>query len=254
MEDTMNLVEHLGELRRRLMIIMAAFVVSLLGAFLFVRPMYDWLTRGMEVKLALLGPSDILWVYMLIAAVFAAAATMPVLAYQLWAFVKPAFTEREHKAAFRMIPAVTLLFITGICFGYFVVFPVVYSFLGGLSDGQFDTVYTAERYFTFMAHMTLPFGVLFEMPAAVLFLTKLGILNPQRLAKARKGAYFALVVIGVLVTPPDLVSDLLVIIPLLLLYECSITLSRIVYRKRLQEQERQEREAREASGEGLVRA
>ncbi|MFS0726801.1 twin-arginine translocase subunit TatC [Paenibacillus sp. 1P07SE] len=244
MQDTMNLVGHLGELRKRLMITMAAFVVSLAAAFCFVKPIYDWLTRGLEVKLALLGPSDILWVYMLIAAVFAAAATMPVLAYQLWAFVKPAFTEREHQAAFRMIPAVTMLFIVGICFGYFVVFPVVYAFLGGLSDGQFDTVYTAEKYFTFMVHMTLPFGVLFEMPAAVLFLTKLGILNPQRLAKARKGAYFVLVIVGVIVTPPDLVSDILVIVPLLLLYECSISLSRIVYRRRLQQQEREEQAER----------
>lgn len=251
MENSMNLVEHLGELRKRLMITMAAFVVALIAVFCFVEPIYDWLTRGVEVKLALLGPSDILWVYMLIAAVFAAAATIPVLAYQVWAFVKPAFTEQEHRAAFRMIPAVTILFIVGICFGYFIVFPVVYSFLSGLTDGQFDTVYTAEKYFTFMVHMTLPFGVLFEMPAVVLFLTKLGILNPQRLAKARKGAYFVLVIVGVLVTPPDLVSDILVIIPLLLLYECSISLSRIVYRKRLQQLEREEREARD---DNMVRA
>lgn len=87
-----------------------------------------------------------------------------------------------------------------------------------------------------MIHMTLPFGLLFEMPAAVMFLTKLGILNPERLAKARKMAYFILLIVGVTITPPDILSDIIVIIPLFLLYEISITISRVVYRKQLNPQ------------------
>jgi sec-independent protein translocase protein TatC len=84
-----------------------------------------------------------------------------------------------------------------------------------------------------MLNLTLPFGCLFEMPAVVMFLTRLGIINPLKLVKARKIAYFLLIVVSILITPPDFISDVLVIIPLLLLYELSITLSKIVYRKRL---------------------
>jgi sec-independent protein translocase protein TatC len=84
-----------------------------------------------------------------------------------------------------------------------------------------------------MINLTLPFGFLFEMPAVVMFLTRLGIINPLKLAKARKVSYLILIIISVLITPPDFISDILVILPLLVLYEFSITLSKIVYRKRL---------------------
>jgi sec-independent protein translocase protein TatC len=82
--------------------------------------------------------------------------------------------------------------------------------------------------------MTVPFGLLFEMPAIVMFLTKIGILNPIRLAKARKLAYFVLVIVSVTITPPDILSDIIVIIPLFLLYEISITISKFMYRKQLE--------------------
>ena len=86
-------------------------------------------------------------------------------------------------------------------------------------------MYTAEKYFSFMVNMTVPFGVLFEMPVVVMFLTQIGVLSPKRMAKMRKLAYFVLAVTAVTITPPDIISDILVIIPLFLLYEISVTLS-----------------------------
>jgi sec-independent protein translocase protein TatC len=131
------------------------------------------------------------------------------------------------------IPLFFFLFLSGLGFGYFVLFPMVLAFLTGLSNDQFSLMFTAEHYFRFMLNLCLPFGFLFEMPLVVLFLTRLGVLNPLRLAKARKLSYFALIVISVLITPPDFISDILVIVPLLLLYELSVTISRVVYKKRL---------------------
>jgi len=125
------------------------------------------------------------------------------------------------------------LFVSGLGFGYFVLFPMVLAFLTGLSNDQFSLMFTAEHYFRFMLNLCLPFGFLFEMPLVVLFLTRLGVLNPLRLARARKLSYFVLIVISVLITPPDFISDILVIVPLLLLYELSVTISRVVYKKRL---------------------
>jgi sec-independent protein translocase protein TatC len=125
------------------------------------------------------------------------------------------------------------LFVSGLGFGYFILFPMVLAFLTGLSNDQFSLMFTAEHYFRFMLNLCLPFGFLFEMPLVVLFLTRLGVLNPLRLARARKLSYFALIVISVLITPPDFISDIVVIVPLLLLYELSVTISRVVYKKRL---------------------
>ncbi|MGG0383592.1 twin-arginine translocase subunit TatC [Priestia filamentosa] len=232
--DHGELIEHLNELRQRIIKILFTFIIALVTAFIFVEDMYNWLVRDLDGKLAILGPGDILWVYMIISTICAIAFTIPVVAYQAWRFVKPALTREESMVTLSFIPGIFVLFITGISFGYFVLFPTVLGFLTSLSIGQFETMFTAEEYFRFMLHLSLPFGFLFEMPLVVMFLTRLGILNPMRLAKARKLSYFALIVVSVLITPPDFISDILVIVPLLLLYELSIAISKFVYKKRIE--------------------
>lgn len=234
MEETkMKLIDHLDELRKRLIITSISFVLSFIVAFIFVKDIYQFLVKDLDGKLALLGPGDIIWIYMMIAGVMAIAATIPIAALQIWQFVKPALTKEEQKHSLAFIPALFFLFIIGIAFGYLILFPIVLSFLTGLIDDQFATFFTAEKYFKFMFNLTIPFGFLFEMPAVIMFLTKLGIINPKKLVKARKISYFSLIVISILITPPDFISDVLVIIPLLLLYELSVTLSKVVFRKKL---------------------
>jgi sec-independent protein translocase protein TatC len=233
----MNVMEHLEELRKRVIITLVAFLFSFIISFIFVQDIYQYLIKDLDDKLALLGPGDILWVYMVLAGVAGIAITIPVFAYQTWRFVRPALSKDEQKTSLAFIPGLFLLFVCGISFGYFVLFPLVLSFLQSLAGDQFQTFFTVDRYFKFMINLTLPFGFLFEMPAVVMFLTKLGIINPIRLIKARKISYFVLIVVSILITPPDLVSDILVILPLLLLYEISITLSKFVYKKRLAAEE-----------------
>ncbi|MGG1368301.1 twin-arginine translocase subunit TatC [Priestia megaterium] len=236
-KQNMSAIQHLEELRRRIIITVAFFIVFLLVAFLYVQDIYHYLVRDLPFKLALLGPTDILVVYLTIATVMAIAATLPFAASQLWLFVKPALTQKERQIALAYIPALFLLFLGGISFGYFILFPLVLKFLMSLSDDMFATFFTTEKYFRFLLHITLPFGFLFEMPAVVMFLTSLGLINPHRLQKVRKYAYFLLIIVSIVITPPDFLSDVLVTIPLLLLYEVSITLSKIVYRKKFQVKE-----------------
>ncbi|MGG2200307.1 twin-arginine translocase subunit TatC [Paenibacillus validus] len=231
--NEMHVFSHLEEMRKRIVITLVAFLVAMIAAFLYAKPIYNWLVRDLGDKLTILGPTDILWVYVMISGVFAIAVTIPVAATQAWHFVKPALKEEERRAALGYIPALAVLFAAGIGFGYFVLFPMVLSFLKNMAAGQVNTLYTADKYFGFMLNLTLPFGFLFEMPVVVMFLTKIGVLNPVRLAKARKVAYFTLIVISVMITPPDFISDILVTVPLLILYEFSITLSKWVYKKKL---------------------
>lgn len=252
MEDKeLNIIEHLDELRKRLIITVAAFIIFFILGFTNVKEIYNWLVRDLEVKLIVLGPSDIIWIYFMIASVIAIAATIPVLAIQIWLFVKPALKSNERKISLSYIPALFILFIAGLCFGYFVIFPTVLNFLVELSGEMLATNFTAEKYFRFLLNMTIPFAVLFELPVVVMFLTSLGILNPYVLTKLRKYAYFILIVIAVIITPPDFMSDFLVTIPLLFLYEISISLSKIVYKRKLKkEKEREEEFEKEEEIEG----
>jgi len=245
----MHWTEHLAELRNRMLIVLGTFVAALAAAFIFVEHVYLWLTRDLGGKLQVLGPGDVLWVYLMIAGVFAAALTIPVAGYQLWRFVSPGLTPRERRTALAYIPALAVLFAAGIAFGYFIVYPMVLSFLIRLS-GPFLVAYTAEKYLRFIIHMTVPFGVLFELPAAVMFLTSLGVLNPARLAKMRRVAYLVLTIVAVTITPPDLISELLVIVPLFVLYETSVALSHFVYRRRAARREADAADGDEGGGDG----
>jgi sec-independent protein translocase protein TatC len=241
MEDKeLQLVDHLDELRKRIIIAALAFVAFFIVGFIYVGDIYKWFVRDLDVKLIVLGPSDIIWVYFMIATVIAIAGTIPVLAIQLWMFVKPALKPIERKITLSYIPALFLLFIVGLAFGYFVIFPMVLEFLVNMGADMFVTNFTADRYFRFIMNMTLPFGILFELPAVVMFLTSLGIINPFVLSKIRKYAYFVLILIAIVITPPDFMSDFVVTLPLLLLYEISINLSKFVYRKRLKKQQEEE--------------
>lgn len=241
MEDKeLNLVDHLEELRKRIIISALAFIVFFAIGFIYVDDIYKWFVRDLEVKLMVLGPSDIIWIYFMLATVVAVAGTIPVLALQIWLFVKPALRPAERRITLSYVPALFFLFLIGLSFGYFVIFPMVLKFLVNIGGDMFVTNFTADRYFSFIMNMTLPFGVLFELPVVVMFLTSLGIINPFVLAKIRKYAYFVLIIIAVVITPPDFMSDFVVTLPLLLLYEISINLSKFVYRKRLKKQQEDE--------------
>ncbi len=243
MEDKeLQLVDHLDELRKRIIISAVAFVVFFIVGFIYVTDIYDWIVRDLDVKLIVLGPSDIIWVYFMIATVIAIAGTIPVLASQIWMFVKPALKPIEKRITLSYIPALFMLFIVGLAFGYFIIFPMVLEFLVKMGADMFVTNFTAEKYFRFLLNMTLPFGVLFELPAVVMFLTALGIINPFVLSKIRKYAYFVLILIAIVITPPDFMSDFVVTLPLLLLYEISINLSKFVYKKRMKKMQEEEEE------------
>jgi sec-independent protein translocase protein TatC len=254
MEDKeLNLVDHLDELRNRLIVSAVAFIIFFGLGFFYVKDIYNFFVRDLDVKLIVLGPSDIVWIYFMLATIIAIAGTIPVLAIQIWLFVKPALRPIERKISLSYIPALFILFIVGLAFGYFVIFPTVLNFLVELSGDMLVTNFTAEKYFKFIMHMTIPFGILFELPVVVMFLTSLGVINPYVLVKVRKYAYFILIVISVIISPPDFMSDILVTIPLLILYEISINLSKVVYRRKLKkEKEWQEKygDMDEENGEG----
>ncbi len=231
MDMKKSLVEHMEEFRSRLIVCGVGFLIFFLLSFLFVKDVYHYLVKDIDQKLTILSPGDVIWVNVALAAISALALTIPLIAYQIWRFMTPAMTEDEKKATLAFIPGLFFLFIIGLCFSFYLIFPTVMSFLMEMAEDEFQIMYTVSGYFTFMFRLTVPIAILFEIPAIVMFLTRIGVLQPQLLRKSRKYAYFILVIISVILSPPDFLSDVLLILPLLLLYEISILLSVWVNRK-----------------------
>ncbi|KUO96006.1 twin-arginine translocase subunit TatC [Ferroacidibacillus organovorans] len=228
-------VPHLEELRKRIIFVLAFFLISLIGSLTFVNPLYHVLTKTAgNVPLAVLGPGDIVSIYFMIGGICALVFTTPFLFWQLWLFVSPGLQAKEKRYAAQLIAPITFMFLLGISFGYFLVFPEVYHFLQRLGHQTFRFFITATEYFSFMTNIVLPFGFFFELPVVVVFLTRIGILTPGVMRKFRRFAYFGCVVLGTLISPPELISHLSVTVPLILLYEFSIFLSAAAYRKRQQ--------------------
>lgn len=229
----MDIVGHLTELRNRLMVTAFFFLLFFILGFIFWRDIFDFFQQDFDFPLNITSPGEIIWIIFSIAGLVAVVGTIPVLSIQLWLFVKPGLTDHERKVSLAYIPWVFVLFLIGLVFGYFMFTKLILPFLLSLNDGTFQQIFTVERYFRFMFRLVMPFAFIFEIPIATMFLTSIGLLNPKFLRRVRKYAYFILLVIGALITPPDLFLHLIVFAPLCLLYEISIYLSDIVYRKKL---------------------
>ncbi|KKB72644.1 preprotein translocase subunit TatC [Bacillus sp. TH008] len=231
----MSLLEHIIELRRRLVFIAFFFAVFVMAGFFLAKPIILYLQQTDEAKLLTLNAfklTDPLLVYMQFAVIIGAVMTSPLVLYQLWAFISPGLYEKERKVTLSYIPVSIILFLGGIAFSYFILFPFVVEFMTNLSDDlKVNQVIGIYEYFQFLIQLTLPFGLLFQMPVIIMFITRLGLVTPMMLAKIRKYAYFFLFVIAAFITPPDMLSDFMVAAPLLILYEISIIISRISYRK-----------------------
>ncbi|AIF43623.1 twin-arginine translocase subunit TatC [Virgibacillus sp. SK37] len=236
-DKEMNLTGHLSELRNRLIVTALFFLAFFIVGFIFVKDIYWFFVNDLDFKLTVISPGEIIWIHFTMAGLVAIAATLPLLALQVWLFIKPGLTPNERKASLAYIPAVFVLFIVGLVFGYIMFIKLILPFLLSLNSGMFNEMFTVDKYFRFLLRITLPFALLFEIPIIAMFLTALGVLTPDFMRKTRKYAYLILVIIGTIVTPPDFVLQLVVAVPLIILYEISIYLAAIVYRRKLKKHE-----------------
>ncbi|WP_099355427.1 twin-arginine translocase subunit TatC [Fredinandcohnia onubensis] len=236
-EKEMSVYDHIGELRKRLIYIVVFFFIVALGSFFLAEPVILYLQNADEAKELTMNAfrmTDPIKIYMQFAFIIALVISSPFLLYQLWAFISPGLYEKERKVTLSYIPLSVILFLIGVSFSYFILFPFVVNFMTRLAERlDINQVIGINEYFQFLLQLTLPFGFLFQLPVIVMFLTRLGIVTPMFLSKIRKFAYFILLVIGGLITPPEIISHLMVTVPLFGLYEISILVSKSAYRKAL---------------------
>lgn len=236
-DEGMSLVEHLSELRKRLIWVIVVLIIGMVIGLIFAQPLINYLQTvppANTIKMNVFSPGDALRIYMNFGLVTGLIVTIPFALYHLWAFLKPGLREEEQKASLVFVPFAFLLFLVGLAFGYFVVFRMAFLFTSSISQRLALTeTYGISQYFSFMFSIIIPLSLLFELPIVVMFLTRLRILNPAIMRKFRRYAYLVLVVVAAVITPPDATSMVLVFLPMIVLYEFSAFLSGLIYRKQL---------------------
>jgi len=229
----MTLIEHLDELRSRIIKVGIAFFGVAIVAWFFRERIFEWLLDpagpALEGKLNVTGVTEQLFTDMKLALYVGFLLTVPILLYQLWAFVAPAVGDMGRAFTYTIISLASALFLAGVAFGYFVVLPIGTQFLLNWDTDRFDPIITAQSYLPFVTRFLLAFGIVFELPAATYVAAKLELVDAPLLKKYRKHAIIANTVLAAALTPgQDPYSMLLMAVPMIVMYEISIIIARYV--------------------------
>jgi sec-independent protein translocase protein TatC len=228
-EDRLTVVEHLDELRTRIVVCLVVFGVALALCFWqnhLLLEIAGGPLPGDHKKLITFGVTEPFTTTLTVSTYAALILSMPIWLYQLYAYVLPAFSESEKRVVLPLLIAAPFLFILGVVFAYFVVMPAAVKFLLNFNDSQFNVQVRARDYYSFFSTTMLAGGVIFEMPLAILAVTRLGIIKVEQLRSNRRYAYLVIAIIAAALPGVDPVSMLLEMVPLLVLYELSILLAR----------------------------
>jgi sec-independent protein translocase protein TatC len=228
-EDRLTLVEHLDELRFRIIVSLAAFGVAFALCFWQDDLMLDianWPLPGDFRNPVTFSPTEPFFTTVEVSAYGAAILALPVILYQLYAFVIPAFSPQEKRVVYPYLIAMPLLFVAGVAFTYFLVAPAAVKFLLNFNEQNFDIFVRAKEYYSFLGILVVMMGLLFQMPIALLAITRLGVVTPEQLAQNRRYAILIIAIVSAAAPGGDPVSMLLIMFPLIGLYEASVQLAK----------------------------
>ncbi|CAG0978507.1 Sec-independent protein translocase protein TatC [Burkholderiales bacterium] len=227
-------ISHLVELRDRLLRAIIAIVVVLFALFPWAKEIYAVLARPLLAVLpqgATMIATDVTGTFLVPLKVTALAAfivALPYVLWQAWAFVAPGLYHHEKRLAVPVIVSSCIFFAIGMAFAYFFVFPIAFGFFAGYTPAGVQMMTDIDKYLSFVITMFIAFGLTFEMPVVVIVLVRLRIVTIEKLKAARPYVIVGAFVIGAIVTPPDVISQLMLAVPLWLLYELGIVLARFV--------------------------
>jgi len=237
-DEKQPFLAHLDELRKRLIVCAIAVGAGFAISYIFSKQLFSFLILPLtkvlpdESTLIFTSLPEMFIAYIKVALIAGIILAVPVIFYELWMFVAPALYRREKRYVVPFVVFSTILFLVGSLFGYFVVFPYGFKFFIGFATEDIQALPSVKQYFSFAIRLLLAFGLVFEMPVAVLFLTKIGLITPESMKKYRKFAILGSFVLSAILTPPDVATQLMMALPIITLYELSILLSRGVYRKK----------------------
>ncbi len=229
----MPFLEHLEELRKRLIRSTLVVIVCAAVSFYFADEIVKWFIAPLGgIKLHVTEVTGSFSAYLKICLFTGVGAALPYIFYQFWAFVAPGLYPRERKMVFPFISVATILFLSGAAFCYYYVLPFALKFMIGFSGDLLSPIITVSSYISFAGMLLIAFGLSFEMPVIAYILGKLGIITSSFLARGRRIAVVAILLIAAVLTPtPDVVTQLLLAVPMYLLYEASIIIVRLTGRR-----------------------
>lgn len=231
-------LSHLIELRQRLVRCLLAFAMACIPALYFSAELYDVLAMPLisslpqGSRMIATGVITPFLIPMKIAFMAAFVATLPVTLYQAWAFVAPGLYSHEKRLALPLVVSSTILFIVGMLFCYFIVFGKVFAFIASFAPKSISVAPDIEAYFNFVLGMFLAFGLAFEVPVVVVVLVLTGLVSVEQLREWRGYVIVAIFVVAAVVTPPDVVSQIALALPMCLLYELGIIVGNMVQRRK----------------------
>ncbi|WP_434777562.1 twin-arginine translocase subunit TatC [Neisseria sp. Ec49-e6-T10] len=236
-DEAQPLLTHLIELRSRLLKIVVVFLIVFFALVPFAQKIYAFvaapLIDAMPIGSSMIAIDVIapFFVPIKVTLVVAFLATLPHTLYQIWAFIAPALYSHEKRLALPLVISSVILFFIGMSFAYFLVFPVVFHFINAVTPEGVNMATDIDKYFSFILGMFLAFGVTFEVPVVVILLHKAGILSIEQMTTARPYIIVGAFAIAAVVTPPDVISQCLLAIPLWLLYEAGLFICKLSKKK-----------------------
>jgi sec-independent protein translocase protein TatC len=252
--DKAPLTEHLGELRNRIVFSLIAVLVTFAASFYFSEDLFRLLTAPIhntvsfsikspfisfnpgkhpDLKLIFIAPAEAVWMHIKISFISAFIISSPIIFYEIWKFISPGLLERERKYAIPFVFTTTFLFLMGSLFCFIIILPFAMNFLLTYKTENLQPMISVGKYIDFCLKFILAFGAIFELPVVTVFLTKMGIVTPEFLAKNRKYSVLIAFVLAALLTPtPDAFNQTLMAVPIIVLYEAGIWASRLLNKKK----------------------
>ena len=234
----MSILGHLNELRRRLFRIVIIVVLGFVAFYGVSEQLYAFLSAPLQAcmpegsKLIYTSPQGAFFTYMKVALVASLFGTSPFSFYQPWAFIAPGLYREEKRAVLPLAFFSSIFFLAGAAFCFFLVFPIAFQFFMGFATDTIVPMISVEEYLSFALKLLLAFGLVFEMPLFAYFLSRFGILTPDLMRRSRRYAILAIFIVAAILTPPDVFSQCLMALPMLVLYEVSIYVSAMAYKKK----------------------
>jgi len=235
-DEKVTLLRHLEDLRRALLVSIIAVVIAAIASFYYSDQILDLIQKplkdlGMGLDLVYIGVTEGFFVKMKLALLAGLVIAFPVVAWELWSFIAPALYPHEKRYVYTLFPIILVLFAGGVLFSYFTLLKMVLAFMVYIA-GELKPMITVDKYLSFVLTLTIPFGLVFELPVVVFFLTKTGIIGADVLVRNRKYALLAIFVVAAALTPgPDPISQTMMAVPVYLLYEISIWVAKLAQPK-----------------------
>lgn len=249
MSDGMAITDHLGELRKRLMIAAISWLVAFLACYTVGERLFEEIANPVRAalpegsSLVFISATEPFFTILKVSALAGLVVAFPIIIWQVWIFVAPGLYGHEKRFAIPFVVMSSLCFATGTFFGFTLVFPMIFSFLVnyGTNVSGVEAMLSMGAYLTLATRLLIAFGLVFELPIVIFFLARMGIVDHVWLAKNRKYSLLLAFVLGAVLTPPDLISQTSIAIPFIVLYEVGIVVARLFGKKK---------EAEEVSDEG----